>query len=576
MPVFHFARRDTGTRTRSPARYSRKPETRISRLRMTRAGHAARRAEMVQERLFTMGADTGNVIEQRMTDALGALGAMRADGKTMRLVAQTLHEVEYGIAWIEAEGRLARYEEALAAGIAVRPLGDRRHRDVGDAELFQHRHGDRELTGAAIDQYEIGPGATRPLRILLEGTRQAAHQHLAHHAVIVAGGEGGRRNGGPILRPQHAARLRIRGDVAGTRAPLILSRRRRRRVEGYGLGLERLSAPDVEFAVRALHQAFGPGDDHRADRIGALDVAVVVDLDAARRRLEAERGGDPFEQLALRGALRDATAERLARVVEGVAEKTRALAALGHQQRDLALGADGQRLGDQLGLGERLAEQDQGRRRLVVVELADEGGEHLLDRQLPVVAGEIGTIAPILPTAEEEYLDRGLAAGLVGGDDVGVGDALHVDVLLTLDMGEGADAVADEGGGLEIERRRGRLHGLRERRLDVLAAPVQEVARLGDEAGIGLVVDAADARRAAALDLKEQAGPRAAGEHAVAARAQQKGALQGDQGAIDRTRRSEGAEIFARLVLRAAMLGELREGVRGIDLDERKRLVVAQ
>src|SRR5205814_3452744 len=38
--VFHFASRVTGTLTRSSARYSRRPETRISRHRITIAAHS--------------------------------------------------------------------------------------------------------------------------------------------------------------------------------------------------------------------------------------------------------------------------------------------------------------------------------------------------------------------------------------------------------------------------------------------------------------------------------------------------------------------------------------------------------
>ena len=39
--VFHLASRDTGMPTRSPARYSRNPDTRISRHRITSAGKTA-------------------------------------------------------------------------------------------------------------------------------------------------------------------------------------------------------------------------------------------------------------------------------------------------------------------------------------------------------------------------------------------------------------------------------------------------------------------------------------------------------------------------------------------------------
>src|SRR2546426_668041 len=77
--------------------------------------------------------------------------------------------------------------------------------------------------------------------------------------------------------------------------------------------------------------------------------------------------------------------------------------ALWNEELYLASGPDRQRLRDQIGLGECMAQQEQARRRLIVVELADEGGEHLLDGQLAVMTGEIGAVAPILPAAEEEY-----------------------------------------------------------------------------------------------------------------------------------------------------------------------------
>ena len=44
----------------------------------------------------------------------------------------------------------------------------------------------------------------------------------------------------------------------------------------------------VEGAVMRLHEAGRPRDDHRADRVRAHDVRVVVDLDSARHAFEAE------------------------------------------------------------------------------------------------------------------------------------------------------------------------------------------------------------------------------------------------------------------------------------------------
>ena len=48
--------------------------------------------------------------------------------------------------------------EGFAAGIAVRPLGDRDHRYVGKAEFREGLAGGIELPGAAVDQDEVGPG----------------------------------------------------------------------------------------------------------------------------------------------------------------------------------------------------------------------------------------------------------------------------------------------------------------------------------------------------------------------------------------------------------------------------------
>ena len=121
-----------------------------------------------------------------------------------------------------------------------------------------------------------------------------------------------------------------------------------------------------------------------------------------------------------------------------------------------------------------MAEQDQRRFRPVVVELADKGGQHLLDRELAVMAREIGAVAPIVAAAEEEHLHAGMTAGLMRRDDVGVDDAGDVDVLMSLHQRQRADAVADQRRGLEIERLGGPVHLGRQALLDVAAAPGQE------------------------------------------------------------------------------------------------------
>src|SRR5688572_32599451 len=95
-------------------------------VRKTRARNRACRAEMQQQRLLALGADAGDLVQLRLADQRRALGAVRPDDKAVGLVAQPLQEIEDGVLGVEQERLAAGQEEALAPGIAVRTLGDRR------------------------------------------------------------------------------------------------------------------------------------------------------------------------------------------------------------------------------------------------------------------------------------------------------------------------------------------------------------------------------------------------------------------------------------------------------------------
>ena len=97
-----------------------------------------------------------------------------------------------------------------------------------------------------------------------------------------------------------------------------------------------------------------------------------------------------------------------------------------------------------------------------------------------------------------------------------------------------------------------------------------------DQFGIAGKIDLARAGAGAALDLVEQAGPRAAFEKRIRAGADQEGALERGDGAVDRAGRGEGSEILSGPRLRAAVLEDLRRPVIARDQDVGKRLVVAQ
>ena len=96
-----------------------------------------------------------------------------------------------------------------------------------------------------------------------------------------------------------------------------------------------------------------------------------------------------------------------------------------------------------------IVEQDFPWRRLVIIKLPHEGAQHLNRGQFASVAGEIGPVAPILPGPEEKYLNAALPRFHMNSDDVGIRHAGYIDGLVGLDMGQGAQTVAKNRGGLE-------------------------------------------------------------------------------------------------------------------------------
>src|SRR5690606_32251358 len=121
------------------------------------------------------------------------------------------------------------------------------------------------------------------------------------------------------------------------------------------------------------------------------------------------------------------------------------------------------------------------------------------------------------------------------------------------------DPVAQGGGALELHRLGGRRHVLGQLGLYLRRLALEETLGIRDERRVSCLVDEPDTGRAASLDLVEQARPRAAGEHRVRTVAEQKHLLQLVQRPVDRAGTGEGAVIVALLLLRTAMLLDLRE-----------------
>ena len=278
----------------------------------------------------------------------------------------------------------------------------------------------------------------------------------------------------------------------------------------------------------------------------------------------------------MRGAFRHAPAQGLGRIGPCVRHQLAFVAAPGRHHPHPPAAMHRKRVVHQRLVLQAVADQHQPGHRLVGVELAEEGFQHRRRMVVAGVAGEIGAAAVVAAGAEEKDLDAGLPPGLMRREDVRLLDALQVDVLVRLDAGEGADAVAELGRLLELQDVAGFLHAHRQMALDGLAVAFEEGMGLGHQGGVVRAADPLGARRATALDLMEQAGPRAVGENRIGARAQQEHALQHGQGLVDRPGRGEGTEVIALAVARTAVLEHPGKGVVRRHQDGRERFVVAQ
>src|SRR5262249_49502532 len=120
---------------------------------------------------------------------------------------------------------------------------------------------------------------------------------------------------------------------------------------------------DVELAVLILAQALWSGDDHGTDRVRALDVAVIVDLDAARRRCQPEASGERGKEPLLGGRLGQLAAERLAGIGKRVFDDIAFGAPTRYADVDLVVALCGQRLCKQFALLDVAGQEDEARTR---------------------------------------------------------------------------------------------------------------------------------------------------------------------------------------------------------------------
>ena len=421
---------------------------------------------------------------------------MVGDGEAVRLVADALDEVE--------RLAVARQDDRLALALLEDELELLGEADDGHI-LVPARPADdlerrRELPLAAVDDDEVG-------QFFLGQSDIAARCDLAHREEVV----------------------------------------------GLALRALDLEAP----VVRLLGQA-ALEDDHRGNRLRALDVRDVEALHAVGHLLEAEvvaelahgahrllvglldaRGlvGEVFGRIAL--GHRDDVALRAALRQEEL--HLRALLLLGQPalKQCLLRFGDGHRQQD-------LARHEGG----AMVVLREEGGEDVGVALLLTALQEEVLAADHLARADEEDLHADADLRAREADGVLVARARD-DVLLLRDLLDGAQLVPEACRRLEVKGFGRLLHADFELALDVRRAPLEEEQHGADHRRIVLLGDLADARREAALDVILEARP----VLQVAAGAQREELAQELEALVHGRDVRVGAEV-ARAVLRHAVRQE--------------------
>src|SRR5471032_639538 len=360
----------------------------------------------------------------------------------------------------------------------------------------------------------------------------AAHQHLAHGRVIVAGRD-------------------VVDVVAAVFAVLHLVV-----MEHHARGLRRLA--------------------HRVADVEAFDAQRVdvfrlqrqrVDQRARARLLRALLRQQPRQRNlgALDGQLQPFAA-RLLRLEDQV-DAVAALLLQGHHQRRLVVfNIEDQGTGDELF---RIVLDQEGVQHLDLDGLLGDGGG------VADLRREVGAVAQVAPAAHHRQVDAGAPALHDDGDNVDVGVAARLHALLVQHARQRRNLIAHPGGLLEFEFGRIAVHFLFQVGQHFALPAAQEARGVVDVDLVVLGRDQFHARRAAAADLVQQAGPGAVGVDAVLAGADQEHLLQNLHRLLDRPRIGEGSEVLVFFIHRAAIVDHARRVAAG-DLQVGIRFIVAE
>ena len=497
----------------------------LGELRFAGAEQLLAAAEMAQQLAPPGRADAGNAFQERGLAGLGASAAVAGDGEAVSFVAHLLQQVQGRGDRVQAQfpGLAAvAQDQGFLAGAAADAFGDGEQGDVFDVEFLEHFRGAAELAFAAVDEREVGHFAFAG-----EQARETPLQRLFHGGVIVSRGDG----------------------------------------------------LDVEAPVVAFGGAVFVEDDGGGDGFPAGGVADVVAF---------EPGGDFFQ---FQGALQEQQAaadvlpageqgfEGLARVGAGHFQPAGAMAAHPGGEFHLAFGDVTQRGFDLFRFGGQFGHDHLARHEACLaageVHLGDEGGDDVGGVLREPELGEMAFRIDDAPCPHVDDVDAGVGLVEFGGDDVGVA-ALVGDDLLVLDAAQSGDAVADDGGLLELFAGGGGFHVFCQLGEQPVALAFEEQLRIAHLFGVFLLRDEADAGRGAALDLVLQAGPGAVAVIAVLALAHLEDLLQHVEAVPGRMGAGVRAVKDALAAAAAAVEGEPGEVLVFGEQDVGVGLVVAQ
>ncbi len=147
-------------------------------------------------------------------------------------------------------------------------------------------------------------------------------------------------------------------------------------------------------------------------------MAVVINFDALRRFGQVKSLRHPFQMFALARILGHPAEQCPLCVHQRMIDHFLFRPALRRLDPHDALRRDRKGLADQLCIGKFMACPDAPGRRAAVIELTDEGGQHVGGAIVLVVGRVVRAVAEILARAQEEDLHAGLPALLIGGDDI--------------------------------------------------------------------------------------------------------------------------------------------------------------